>query len=377
MNLFNAKSSTNTPNRLAGLDHLRAFAIIFVYLFHYRQHGSPAWVDEAGRFGWTGVDLFFILSGYLVGGQLMKQIAAGTTISFKDFYLRRAFRILPAYFVVLIIYVTVPAFTERSVLPPLWRMLTFTQNFGLDIIKTGAFSHSWSLCIEEQFYLILPLVLMVLMIAKPAKYGTAFIIVLFAAGFVFRYYSWQHFVAPLAAAGQNDVEKLAYFKWIYYVTYNRLDGLLVGATIAALSYFKPLLWSRIMQYSNILFATGLLLLVAAYFLCYDMITFGAAVFGFPLVALGYGLIVTAALSPGNFLYCYPSRVSSVIAMLSYSIYLTHKQLNHMVRVLLQPLQLGDDSGIIFAASVALALTGGILLHLAIEKPFLKLRDRIL
>src|SRR5579863_9882168 len=116
--------------RLHGLDHLRALAIISVCIFHYSLFGHPPGLETISSFGWTGVDLFFVLSGYLIGGQLLSRIAKGQPISYGEFYFKRTLRILPAYLVVLLIYFTWPAFTERSQLPPLWKFLTFTQNLG-------------------------------------------------------------------------------------------------------------------------------------------------------------------------------------------------------------------------------------------------------
>jgi len=105
---------------------------------------------------WAGVDLFFVLSGYLIGTQLLRPYARGDRPSYLDFFLRRTFRVLPAYLVVLLAYFSIPQFREEPGISPIWRFLTFTQNFGLDASIVGAFSHAWSLCVEEHFYLVLP-----------------------------------------------------------------------------------------------------------------------------------------------------------------------------------------------------------------------------
>src|ERR1700760_3663745 len=186
-------SAPLTPGRFSGLDHLRALAIIIVFVYHYNMFGHPAGLyDYFGSWGWTGVDLFFVLSGFLIGGQLFAKIARGQAISYGEFYFKRSLRILPAYFVVLAIYVLWPGFKERSELPPLWKMITFTQNFGLDLSKTGAFSHAWSLCIEEQFYLILPLLLLAFNSRKKAAW---LLPALFLFGFAIRSYIW-YYVLP-------------------------------------------------------------------------------------------------------------------------------------------------------------------------------------
>lgn len=112
------------------------------------------------RFGWIGVDLFFVLSGYLIGGQLLAGVARGQGINLGRFFARRALRILPAYFVVLAIYVFLPSWREYPEMFPSWKFLLSVQNIGL---RGGtAFSHAWSLAVEDQFYLLLPLVLLLI-----------------------------------------------------------------------------------------------------------------------------------------------------------------------------------------------------------------------
>ena len=119
--------------KLLGLDHLRAFAILYVILFHYQFFGHPAWVRAIAGFGWSGVDLFFVLSGFLISGQLFATIAKDRKISLSEFFIKRFFRIIPPFLVVVILYAALPAVREWGHLSPLWRYLTFTLNFGLDL----------------------------------------------------------------------------------------------------------------------------------------------------------------------------------------------------------------------------------------------------
>src|SRR5437016_12054275 len=165
----NIVSETTTPLRLGvdprfsdrerqpGLDLLRALAIIVVVIYHAALFGFklPGRVD---RFGWIGVDLFFVLSGYLIGGQLLAPLARGQPIKLGRFFSRRALRIMPAYFVVLAVYFSLPSVREFPEISPLWKFLISVQNIGLH--GGTAFSHAWSLAIEDQFYLALPLVLL-------------------------------------------------------------------------------------------------------------------------------------------------------------------------------------------------------------------------
>src|SRR5213075_3334219 len=111
------------------------------------------------RFGWIGVDLFFVLSGYLIGGQLLAPLGRGQSIRLGRFFARRALRILPAYLVVLAIYFLMPSLREYSEMSqPLWKFLLSVQNIALN--GGTAFSHAWSLAVEDQFYLCLPFILL-------------------------------------------------------------------------------------------------------------------------------------------------------------------------------------------------------------------------
>src|SRR6184192_2217891 len=99
--------------RQPGLDLLRALAIIVVVVYHAALFGFklPGRVD---RFGWIGVDLFFVLSGYLIGGQLLASLARDERIKLGRFFARRALRIIPAYFAILAIYIFLPSWREYS-----------------------------------------------------------------------------------------------------------------------------------------------------------------------------------------------------------------------------------------------------------------------
>ncbi|MEN9421721.1 MAG: hypothetical protein RLZZ107_1199, partial [Bacteroidota bacterium] len=140
----------NTTEPLPGLDLLRAIAILWVMLFHSFVLGGlgETW-SWLSRFGWMGVDLFFVLSGFLIGGQVFSAIAKGCQFAFADFYIRRAFRILPAFWAVLLLYVYWPTFREAAGMEALWKFLTFTMNLSIDYGLNSSFSHAWSLCVEE------------------------------------------------------------------------------------------------------------------------------------------------------------------------------------------------------------------------------------
>lgn len=149
-----------TKSKFVGPDALRSLAILLVMLVHLPIEATPSFLVGVRSYAWLGVDVFFVLSGYLIGLQLFKEISLATRIDFKSFYLRRAFRIFPAFFAVLGLYAIFPILRDSPNMQPLWSFATFSVNFGFDPREGNAFSQAWSLCVEEHFYLILPLLVL-------------------------------------------------------------------------------------------------------------------------------------------------------------------------------------------------------------------------
>ncbi len=375
MTLTRGVEKLRHSDKLVGLDHLRAFAIFYVFLFHYSiLFPSPEWLASIGKFGWTGVDLFFVLSGYLISSQLFVKIHQKRTISFREFFLKRFFRIIPAYVVVVALYFLFPVLREREPLAPLWKYLTFTHNLGLDLRTQRTFSHAWSLCIEEQFYLFLPLILIGLIYFNSMRKGVMILLFFFIAGLSARLYAWYAFVEP---AINDDNLWIIWYKWIYYPTYSRLDGLLVGVSIAAVFQFMPKLKKILQQYGSYCLMAGIGVLIGAYFLCEDQVSFKASIFGFPLISVGYGFILIGAISPECFLSHFQSRITANIATLSYALYLTHKIVIHVSQEELSKADIPKESVWMFLLCMLISVIGALILNKLVERPFLRLRDRVL
>jgi len=363
-----------THKKFYGLDHLRALAISYVFLFHYFiiSNGQPEWVPGFAKFGWTGVDLFFVLSGFLISSQLFLQMKQEQKISLKIFFLKRFFRIVPAFLVTVGLYFCIPVFREKEALPQLWKFLTFTQNIGLNLKDFGTFSHAWSLCVEEHFYLFLPIILIILQFSKLFRYAHWLLLLLFLFGFAIRVYSFNELYLPEI---NSESPWMYWYKYIYYPTYNRLDGLLAGVAIAAIHHFLPDTWCKISAYGNLALALSLAILSGAYFLCEDQQTLNASVFGFPLIAFGYGLMVIGAISPTSFLYKTNSKITTFVATISYAIYLTHKDVIHTTHKLFAASHL--EPNVMLVICIITCSMVALLLNFAVEKPFMRLRDNML
>lgn len=236
--------------RVSSVDVFRAFAILPVVVYHY--HGLLP-------FGYLGVDLFFVISGLLVGSILVRELRSGNKINFWQFFLRRGFKIWPSYYWFLIAGNLLAYILYSESRPDyiiggegdILRYVLFYQNY------TGQphhwpFDHVWSLCAEEHFYILLPLLLIIIRQLFGNKRGMLLVSagLLIVSGIAFKYISY-HFTRSMDT---------------FSGTHNRIDALGWGVLLGVLvTYFEQDL--RRMKYRFIFFFAGLLLLAAA------MITF--------------------------------------------------------------------------------------------------------
>jgi peptidoglycan/LPS O-acetylase OafA/YrhL len=352
--------------RQPGLDLLRALAIIIVVIYHAGIMGFPL-PGVAHRFGWIGVDLFFVLSGYLIGGQLLAPIAHGQGIKLGRFFVRRGLRILPAYLVILAIYFLLPAWREYPEMFPLWKFLLSVQNIGL---RGGtAFSHAWSLGVEDQFYLLLPLVLVLVIRSRRAAVIVPCAIVI--GGSALRWFLARQNL------GDGGVSFRGFQTWIYYATWTRLDPLVFGVTLAAMEKFRTQWWQALMNLAPWLWLPGLALIIYALYLGEtDTITITAAVWQFPLIALGMAALLVCAVGPRLPFRRVKIPGAAFIASIAYSAYLIQKLVIHFVAQFCSAHDVALTSLPALIGVQICVYAAATILFLAIERPFLQLRHRI-
>ncbi|MGH8030652.1 MAG: acyltransferase family protein [Arenimonas sp.] len=355
-------------SRLPGLDLLRAIAIAWVMLFHSFLVGGLgdgfAWLS---RFGWMGVDIFFVLSGYLIGRQVLAPLARGERLRFGAFYARRAWRILPAFAVVVAVYFAFPAAREVEGLPPLWQFATFTQNLLVDYSTQAAFSHAWSLCVEEHFYLAFPALAWALWRWPSARRVSALIALIAVGGVLLRAAIWWHFAG-------TGIERNWFVEELYYPTYARLDGLLAGVCLAAMAVYRPARWSWMQAHADRFAVAGVLGLALSFWLFADRTGVLGNTLGWPVLSAAIACLVVAGSSATSLLGRAAIPGAGFIATISYSLYLSHKLAYHAVDA-----NLGawlEGRGLVaFAVYAAVALAFAALLHYAVERPGLRWRDR--
>ena len=355
-----------------GLDSLRALAIFWVMPFHsylagYTGGGVLRWS------GWMGVDLFFALSGFLIGSQVFKALANSGRLDFVDFYLRRGFRTLPAYFVVLGIYVVWPSLHEDPGMMPLWQFLTYTMNLFIDPSRS-AFSHAWSLCVEEQFYLLFPLLALLLVRNTTWRRGVVVFSALVLGGLLLRAWLWAHFVHPVEVSGGNVQD--VYLRFLYDPTYARLDDLLGGVALAAARTYRTRGWEWIERHANTVAVAGVLLTIFCIW-GFDgrRMGFAANVVGYPVLAVAMTALVAAAASKNGVLAKVRVPGAAWFAAASYSLYLSHKMVYRELYERFTPWIGGHGiwTALIYIAAI---LAVGAALHYTVERPFLQLREPV-
>jgi peptidoglycan/LPS O-acetylase OafA/YrhL len=354
--------------RQPGLDLLRALAIIVVVIYHAALFGFklPGRVD---RFGWIGVDLFFVLSGYLIGGQLLAPLARDQRINLGRFFARRALRIMPAYFAVLAIYFLLPSWREYAEMSqPFWKFLMSIQNVALH--GGTAFSHAWSLAVEDQFYLCLPFIL--LLASRSRRAALIILCAIVFGGIVLRtFLAWQN------PATDFGVSFRGFQTWIYYPTWTRLDPLVFGVALAAIEKFRPQWWKGLMNCAPWLWLPGVALIAFGLYLGEgDYLSVAAAIWQFPLIAIGMAALLICALSPRLLFRRVAIPGAAFIASIAYSAYLIQKLVIHFVA------QFCTAHDIALTSVVALVLVeicvyaAATLLFITIERSFLLLRHRL-
>jgi len=200
-------------------------------------------------------------------------------------------------------------------------------------------------------------------------------------GFGIRWFSWEHFVAldpqgkPVAAPGSTW--SLGWARWIYYCTQTRLDGLLTGVGIASLFHFRDDLkrWCLDRPW-RFAVAGGAGLWWATTF-CSPFYNHACALFGYPLIAVSYGCLLIAVLSPRLYIpdpVFFPIRW---LATLSYGVYLSHKMVGHVTQRVLIAKGLEAKSWTMMLACFAIFIGVGVVLHWLVERPMFAGRDRVL
>jgi peptidoglycan/LPS O-acetylase OafA/YrhL len=350
------------------LDILRCIAVITVILHH---SGESTFFT---RVGWTGVDLFFVLSGFLISGLLFSEYKRRHSISFKRFFIRRGLKIYPAFYAFLLLTGITGAlvFHSHPTSGQYFHEIFFVMNY-----EHGVWDHTWSLAVEEHFYIFLPVFLFVLARLSsnrenPFRSIPQAATAIAALCLIFRAFS--------VFVGKPN------FKMAYIGSHERMDALFIGVLIGYFYHFRPAVLEELMRPTGnrIAIAAGSLCLLSPAYL-YSRENVFLATFGYSLIYLGFagvlllGLYVRGILS-GKLAWIMElvGSVAAYVGMYSYSIYLWHGPTAAWLpgffrRTLGFPVGHYGRFVVYFVGSLVI----GIVMSKLVEYPILRLRDRIL
>jgi peptidoglycan/LPS O-acetylase OafA/YrhL len=362
----------NKTTRVYGLDLLRAIAILSVLLYHYPSTHEQLFLRKVSHFGWMGVDLFFVLSGFLIGGQLFNEIKKSGSLDFRRFYIRRFFRTLPSYYITLAISILIAWPLSKAVTTNLWSYLFFLQNFNSPVL----FTTSWSLCVEEHFYLFFPFITYLAFRTSKYFYPKLIFAFIFLAGLLFRYYVWQKLRPDLLYQQNADAGFEALINNILCPSYQRMDGLTVGVGIAAIKVFKNEIWQSWLKSSKMFLSFSILLIGLSLMLFMQRFGLMANVFGFPLLSFGFGALLISVVSTESFLTRFKIPGVETIAILAYAIYLTHFFAISLAEKAMVVLGFENHGVALTVAIIVFVPALAAVMYYGVEKYFLSLRDRV-
>ena len=362
------------PKRYAALDFLRAIAITVVLIHHTSIFDTTSTQGTSANVivfaGWAGVDLFFVLSGFLIGGLLFREYKRSGTISMKRFLIRRGFKIYPPFF----FYLFVAGLMKWKSIPH----VDFIKQTAIDVLflndyLPGTQQHFWSLSVEEHFYILLPLLLLGLIAIKPKS------------GSPFQKIPLILIALTLSALGLRllNAYTFHYFQYPYnvFASHLRIDGLFWGVTLAYLYEFhREPLHGFVANRKMSLALCGCALIAPV--LMFPQGHAWTVTIGFTLLSAGFSIVVLLAMFSRRLASVKPFGLwspfyngAAVLGTYSYSIYLWHPSIAHIAHHYSERLAKVASLSVItlgyFLGSIAI----GIVVSRAIEYPSLAFRDR--
>jgi len=357
--------------QVPALDAIRAAAILLVVGGHFAKEvwhvggGPDIAVQQLPLFtqGWTGVDLFFILSGYLIGRQLWKELFSTGDVQVGRFILRRGFRIWPLYFFFLLVILLFRAGHEF-----LWPDWLFLSNY-----LGGALPGGWSLSTEEQFYISMPLLLALF---RRRLSGGQWMAVL-GGLLLLELTARKVTIDGLRLQGLTGKELSASVQYQFHL---HSEGLLAGLSIALASVWKPAWFRRAADAGFSWAGFGIFVGVSAFGLALRSVDkYVYSLFALALVYGGFTLWALLDRSPLS--RPLASRLFYPISRLSYGMYLNHLFFMPTFAVVLTPIllqRLGGSTvaflaGLVFCILVSMSIAT--VTFVLIEHPFLHLREQ--
>ncbi len=355
------KKNDSNFQRIPSLDFLRGIAVLLVVLCH------SGFSDVLEKMGWCGVDLFFVLSGFLVSGLLFAEYKKKEKINAGLFLIRRGFKIYPLFY--LLFFVTI--FKKIINHHPFTTQQVFAEFFFFQNYTPGLWTHTWSLAVEEHFYFFLAFLFSIIAAKKMLDNKKLFLsisVFIFIGCLVARFITLQF----------SELNSYT----LSNCTHLRIDSLFFGVLLSYFfNFYKDVLMQWVQRFRAFIFIVSVLFFAPVFF--FSISSYFMSSIGFTMLYLCFGgflllifvddrneLLLKKIVTPAFY------KLISFIGLYSYSIYLWHilfgKQL---LEAVLKHIPFPMPSLILFTLYLLFAIIPAMLISEVVEKPFLKWRDK--
>lgn len=367
----------NTSGRNSNLDFLRGISILLVIGAHIRLRNNNSIIGHFSFFlnniGWIGVDIFFVISGFLISGLLFNELNKYGKINVVHFLIRRGFKIYPSYYIFLLYSIGIVlikdvfkhslnfVFLNKYVIPTLPNII-FIQNY---FSAPRIWGHTWSLAVEEHFYFVIPFILSFFHKTNRIKYLFYYAFSAIILCLLFRLIFLYLLNSP--------------FWQLQFETHFRFEGLFFGVMLQSLYFHNNKIVQFFKKYHRSFIPLSMIIFIPAILLVNNVFVYTFNVFAASLLLLGIynSNSNILAFKTADFLY----KVTCVIGFYSFSIYIWHitfigygaKSFDLFFKLIHIPQKFTLVS---YCFQYVTAIVSGILLSKIIELPFLKIRDKL-
>lgn len=301
--------------RLVGLDFLKGIAILLTLCRHFFQTPNVFW-----NVGWTGVHLFFILSSFLIATVLLNEYSKTGKINFSSFFIRRALKIYPIYY----LFIFISVISKNNFASKNYRYELFGQLFHVQNYTGLLWFHTWSLAVEEQFYIVFSIILLIFIffscINNLNKFSWLFSIIIV--------------LAPILRYNSTLLYHTEWFPQTHYI----MDSFAFGILLAMFKFTSPKLLKSVIMLKHYLLIPIIILLLPVFILSPGNLFINTI--GISMMYLAITILITYFLSIENILReknIFSKIIVTPIASIgiaSYSIYIFHIPLKSIIDLLI-------------------------------------------
>lgn len=336
------------------LDFLRFVAILIVIISHADIHTQNIFISHLVTPGYLGVELFFVISGFLITGLILNEYQKSGTFNPKLFLIRRGFKIYPPYFIFILIASIYQICKHKFILKGFFCDFFFISNYT----HFSGRAWFWSLSLEEHFYFIICFISFYLIKKNKFKFNSIRNIYLFFlfSSFCFRLYSLMY----LSEDWQRD----------YQMTHSRIDSLFLGSVSYFVWYEKKNIWHKLVKLKYVTITVSIFIIFINFIFLREVRILNMIFLS--INSICFGILLIFFLEGVKFEKNILIEKLSYIGKYSYCIYLIHPSLGMIIPLIKKKIPNQFIYSLIY---IFICFVSGIIMSKIIEIPFLKIRDK--